>query len=286
MADLPLFVEPDIGKVVDLQRGFEFLDKELAEIHPDPEASNIKVVDKLVKVFLRDGAERWVLLHVEIQGKNGKEFPARMFEYFMRLRKRGHPVAAIAVLTGKKGSIAPESYEDRCLWTTVRYEYKTLRILDYADDVLAASDNPFAAVMLVAKEVFLLAEGTDEERDQLLLEQKLLMVKLLNEKTAIFGERKARAIKYFLYNYLVFKNPETNRKFIEESAKLSNKKNTTMGIFEQMEEILRQEGMEEGLEKAAKSLLTNSNFSVEKIAELLEVPLALVEKVKKELKTK
>ena len=57
MADLLLFVDPEIGKEVDLGRGFEFLDKEIIEMFPDPEVTNIKIVDKLVKVFLRNGTE-------------------------------------------------------------------------------------------------------------------------------------------------------------------------------------------------------------------------------------
>ena len=67
MGDLLLFVEPGIGRELDLERGFEFLDKELVEMFPEPEKpSNTKVVDKLVKVFLRDGSERWMLFHVEV----------------------------------------------------------------------------------------------------------------------------------------------------------------------------------------------------------------------------
>ena len=57
MADLLLFVDPEIGKEVDLGRGFEFLDKEIIEMFPDPEVTNVKIVDKLVKVFLRNGTE-------------------------------------------------------------------------------------------------------------------------------------------------------------------------------------------------------------------------------------
>jgi hypothetical protein len=56
--DLLLFVEPAINRDVDLKRGFEFLDKELAVISPEPgNTTGLRVVDKLVKVFLRDGAE-------------------------------------------------------------------------------------------------------------------------------------------------------------------------------------------------------------------------------------
>ena len=286
MADLLLFVDPDIRKELDLERGFEFLDKELAVIYPGGKASHARVVDKLVKVYLRDGTEHWILLHVEVQGRNGKEFPERMFQYFVRLlTKRGHPVAAIALLTGKDGHSRPGVYEYRCLWTTARYEYKTLCIADYSDEVLAASSNPFAAVIQVAKEVLLQVKGTDEERDLVLLEEKTRIVKLLKEKMAAFGEEKTNAILAFLNNYVVFKNPEINLIFMKRTDVIFEKENT-MGIIEQLAEIKHQEGVEEGLEKAVRSLLVKGEFSAKKIAELLDVPVALVRKVKKELDQK
>jgi len=193
MEDLLLFVDPEIGKELDLERGFVYLDKELAEMYPDPEKpSNTRIVDKLIKVFLRDGSERWMLLHLEIQGSNDKNFARRMFEYFIRLfSKHGHPVAAIAVLTGKGGKDMPAVYEDSCLWMRTRYEYKTLCITDYPDEVLKASRNPFAAVMMVAKEALLKVKGTDEEKDNVLLEQKVLMVRLQRNEWQ-YSERKRR----------------------------------------------------------------------------------------------
>jgi hypothetical protein len=287
MADLLLFVDSEIGKQLDLGRGFEYLDKELAEIYPEPEKpGNTRVVDKLVKVFLRDGAERWMLLHIEIQGKKDKDFPRRMFEYFIRVfSKHGQPVAAIAVLTGKYGNKMPGAYEDRCLWMRARYEYKTLRITDYSDDTLRANMNPFATVMLVAKEALLQIKGTDEDRDKRLLDQKLLMVRLLKERLAVFGEKKMQAILTFLYNYVAFKNPKTNRKFVEETDQILGKTNT-MGIIEQLAEIKHQEGIQEGLEKAVRGLVVNTDLSTPKIAEAVGVPVSLVRKIKKEMNGK
>lgn len=302
MADLLLFVDPDIRKEVHLERGFEFLDKELEAIYPEGKVSNTRVVDKLVKVFLRDGTERWILLHVEVQGKNGKEFPGRMFEYFVRLLgKRGHPVAAIAIMTGKNGKSGRGMYEYRCLWTRARYEYKTICITDYSDEVLAASSNPFAAVLQVAREVLLRVEGTDEDRDFVLLEEKTRLAKLLKERMAVFGEQKTAAILAFLNNYVVFKNPQINLIFMERTDEIFEKENT-MGIIEQLAEIRREEGLEkgreigleegreigleEGLGKAVRLFLANTEFSPEKIAELVGVSLAQVEKIKEELKKK
>jgi hypothetical protein len=285
--DLLLFVDPEIGKELDLVRGFEFLDKELAEMYPDGEKTpNTRVVDKLVRVYLRDGEERWMLLHVEVQGSNDKDFARRMFEYYIRLfSKHGRPVAAIAIFTGRDGGKIPAIYEDRCLWMRSRYEYKTLNIADYPDEVLAASKNPFAAVLMVAKEVLLRVKGTAEERDEVLLEQKLLMVRLLKEKMAEFGERKTEGILTFLNNYVLFKKPETIRKFMEQRDQILGKKNS-MGIVEQLMEIKRQEGLEEGKEEVVRSLLAKTEFSPEKIAEVAGVPVALVEKLKKEPSSK
>ncbi|HEV2479463.1 MAG TPA: hypothetical protein VGS79_07355 [Puia sp.] len=61
------FIFPDADEVYNMERGFEFLDKELAELHPQPdEEKDSRFADKLVKVYQRDGSEEWVLCHVEV----------------------------------------------------------------------------------------------------------------------------------------------------------------------------------------------------------------------------
>jgi hypothetical protein len=48
--DLLRFVFPDADERFDMQRGFAFLDKELAEMYPEPEKeTDVRFVDKLVK---------------------------------------------------------------------------------------------------------------------------------------------------------------------------------------------------------------------------------------------
>ena len=287
MEDLLLFIDPEIGKKLDLERGFEYLDKELAELYPEPERpANSRVVDKLVKVFLLDGSERWMLLHLEIQGNNDKDFAARMFEYYIRVHsKHQRPVAAIAVLTGKNAGKMPAVFEDTCLWMRARYEFKTICIDDYPDEALRSSTNPFAAVMVVAKEALARVKGSDDERDRILLEHKLSIVRLLKERLAVFGKKKSDAILVFLNNYLVFKKSGTNRKFMVKSDQILGKTHT-MGLVELLVESKHQEGVQEGLEKAVERLLTNSDFSSKKIAELIGVPIAVVTKVKRRVNKK
>jgi hypothetical protein len=60
--DLLRFVFQEADQIFDLKKGFTFLDKELAEMYPEPEkATDTRFVDQLVKVYRRDGKEEWVL---------------------------------------------------------------------------------------------------------------------------------------------------------------------------------------------------------------------------------
>jgi hypothetical protein len=62
--DLLRFIIPDADREYNLERGFEFLEKELAEMYPEPEKeSDTRFADKLIKVFSRQGEEDWILVH-------------------------------------------------------------------------------------------------------------------------------------------------------------------------------------------------------------------------------
>ena len=300
-------VGPDLRQLM-----YQYLSpKELAEIFPEPDQpANTREVDKLVKAFWHDGKEAWMLLHLEVQGSYQKDFARRMFEYYTRLfSKYGRPIAAIAILTAKNGNGMVAHYEDLCLWTRINYEYKTLDIPGFPDQELEGSSNPFAAVILVAKEVLLKVKDADDESDNKLLEHKLKMVRLLKDKMAIYGERKTKAILVFLNNYVSFKNPEVNRKFMEQTDQIFGKENT-MGIIEQLADIKHREGVEAGrkegveagrkegaeagrkeaaeagLVKAARLLLMHTEYSPDKIAQLVGVDLTVVEKEKRALAKK
>ena len=174
----------------------------------------------------------------------------------------------------------PGSYKYAFLDTRLHYEYSTVCVLDYSDKELGESDNPFAWVVLAAKKALLQGKDLDNK----LLKGKLFIFRKLYEG-GIFEKQKLRAILTFLDNYVQFENPEYNRKFRYEIDKITDKKNT-MDIFEQVAEWRFQDGLEQGDEKAVKVLLANTEFSVEKIASLVDVSIPFVEKIKKELQTK
>jgi hypothetical protein len=242
--DLLRFIFPDADKVYHMERGFEFLDKELAEMYPEPDKeAATRFADKLVKVYRRDGEEDCVLCHVEIQGETKKTdrllFADRMFRYFSRIWDRYRkPVSAVAIFTGRDGKKMPDRFEYAYRNTRLLYRYPTISILDFTDKELGQSDNPFAHVILAARASLL--EGKIPEPE--LLEQKILIARKLLSKG--FSIRKIRAIFVFLENYVLFEDPEMNRNFKQRIQ--SHDKNNIMGIDEYIKMVSREEGLEEG----------------------------------------
>ena len=92
------FFFPAPHAAIDWTQGYEFLDKELAQVVRDAELGRRRV-DKLVRVTLRNGEVGLVLIHIEIQSQWEAEFNERMYIYNYRLFDRYHkPVASLAVL--------------------------------------------------------------------------------------------------------------------------------------------------------------------------------------------
>ncbi|OIJ22398.1 hypothetical protein BKP45_07110 [Anaerobacillus alkalidiazotrophicus] len=94
-----LFFAPDLFEQVDRRRGFEFLEQELRKLYHESE-TNKKIMDKLVKVYLKNGEDKWILIHIEVQGTNETDFSKRMFQYFYRaFDKYDQQIYAIALFT-------------------------------------------------------------------------------------------------------------------------------------------------------------------------------------------
>jgi len=64
-----------------------------------------RYADKLAKVYARDGAETWVLIHVEVQGEPEARFAERMYIYHYRLFDRySVDIVSLAVLADARPS--------------------------------------------------------------------------------------------------------------------------------------------------------------------------------------
>lgn len=147
------FIFHEADAVFDLSRPFDYLDKEFEQLFP-PESNSkgIRYVDKLVKVFLKDGSEQFVLCHVEIQSSKGNgDLAERMFRYFYRIWDRYKvPITAIAILADENGSYRPEVYRQEFMGTSLRYDFNSYKIMDQEESVLRSNENPFSVIVLTA----------------------------------------------------------------------------------------------------------------------------------------
>ena len=149
----PEFIEfyfPDAHRQIDWACGHVFLDQELRAVVQDAELGK-RFVDKLAKVALRDGSERWVYVHLEVQGSAQAEFAERMFVYNYRLYDRyRQPVASLAVLADSSANWRPNHFGFAVLGCEHELRFPAVKLLDYAaqQDQLYQNPNPFALVTL------------------------------------------------------------------------------------------------------------------------------------------
>ena len=285
--DLLRFLFPEADQVFDLKTPLGFMDKELAQICPEPKGkTTVRFVDKLVKVKLRKRFKKYALVHLEVQGqtkaKHRPQFGERMFRYFnLIFAKDSMPLAAIAIFSGGDGHLLPPRHLYHFMNTRFRYQYNTINIDNYSEEELGASKNPFAWVLLIAK--YALLRG--RKREQRLLEKKWFIFQKLYEN-GLFDNQKLQAILVFMEHYIPFDDQEINRKFIERVDQLTGKKNT-MDIFEQVAQMkieeARQEGETAAKEKFVCDLLAETEFSDEKIASLTRISVRRVASIRKKL---
>jgi len=304
--DLLRFCFAGADDIFDMEKGFVFLDKELSELFPELEKQGgNRFVDMLVKVFLKNGNEEWILVHIEIQGGSDKNFAERMFQYWYRIYDR-HKVniTALAVFTGSKTQKKPSKFQRSFLGTTINYQYNVYHILDHSEDGLLAMDNPFALIVLAAQKALLMGKIPEEElnRERLTVARALI-------KSKKYDHARISRFLYFLKQFLYIGDPKLNRKFDKQINALTGKQNT-MGIIETIKKIEREEafekgrkegkGIEKGIKKGRKegiekgieegkaaivsNLINTGKFTTSEIANFSTVPEAFVKKIKKGLK--
>jgi len=275
--DFLKFFYPNAEQMFDLERGFEYLDKELEQLFP-PEQNQYapRYVDKLVKVFTQNGAEEWILIHVEVQGYTDQDFSKRMFQYYYRILDRyDKPVTAFAIFADTGKNFHPQFYEREYLGTKVHYSYNTYKILDQDDAALEASNNPFAMAVLSAKLVL----TSKKLEDQQLFDLAYALAKLLLGKQ--MPKDKIRRVMNFLRYYLRFENQEMFTKFEQKISSLTEK-SITMGIEEFLLDRAEKEGIEKGKHEEAIAIareMKKENFPVQQIAKFTKISIEEIEKL-------
>ncbi|MEN9613064.1 MAG: hypothetical protein RLZZ628_3878 [Bacteroidota bacterium] len=142
------FFLPKLFKDIDLSYPPEFLDQELLTIHKELKVPK-QVVDKLIKVKLKDGSIKWVLIHVEVQARFEIDFSTRMFLYKAFIfAKYQLPIVALAIYPVGRTPKNFDSYEESFYDTTVMYRFNAYKIAKQKEADLIQSDNIFALFVL------------------------------------------------------------------------------------------------------------------------------------------
>lgn len=144
------FFYRDLYPLIDWSRRPRFLDKELAQvgIGDQPEG---RVADKLVAIWLLDGSEQWILVHIEVQAQRDEALALRVLDYNFRIFDQyERPVASLVLLADDDPHWRPHAFHNCVLGTVMGISFATAKLLDYAgrDAELQASRNPFALVTL------------------------------------------------------------------------------------------------------------------------------------------
>jgi predicted transposase YdaD len=254
--DFLMFIYPGAREIIDFSKEVQFLDKEMDQLFP-PEGNHYtpKVVDKLVKLYTRNGAEELVLVHLEVQGQYNESFNERMFSYYSRIfDKYRKPITAFVIFTEPFLVNRTNQYERNFMGTRLLYQFNTLKISHQKDEDLLASDNPFALVVLSAKTAFSRKKiKTKEERDKVLRDLKLSIVKALHNKD--YPQQKINKIMKFLRFYVNFETKEINDIFEQDIQLITEKTTTTMGI----DELLIAMAEDRGAKKAEKKAEAQAN---------------------------
>lgn len=172
------FFFPHLLREIDLGYGYEFLDKELQKIVSETKTGR-RAVDKLVKVFLKDGQESWLLIHIEVQASRGPSFPERMFIYYYRIFDRyREEVISLAILADGDKEWRPAEYKKERAGCKLYFEFPTVKLLDYLKDwsVLETSVNPFAPILMAHLKALTTPKASAER-----FESKLSIIKRLYE---------------------------------------------------------------------------------------------------------
>jgi hypothetical protein len=239
-----LFFFPQAHADIDWPRGYEALDKELQKIVPAAEQGR-RYVDKLVKVWLKSGAESWILIHVEVQTWREGDFGRRMYVYNYRIFDRyDRAVVTLVILGDDDPDWRPDSYEHGRWGCTAGIRFRPVKLLDYVphEAALEADANPFALLVLAHLKTLQTRQDPAERQAW-----KVRLVKGLYER----GQTAEDVRQLFRFiDWMMDLPPVLNQLFWQEIEEYEEEKK--MPFITTPERIGMQRGLLEGIEMCLK----------------------------------
>ena len=124
------FFFPHITAEIDFSVKPQFLDKELGKITGDSRQPH-RYADLLIKTYLKSGGERLLLCHIEIQGRQERDFAERLYQYAVRIYMRhgSHP-ASLVILTDENPHFRPLLYSVKRPGVSIEVRYNVVKLQD------------------------------------------------------------------------------------------------------------------------------------------------------------
>ncbi len=219
------------------------MDKELQKVTRDAVITK-RHVDKLAKVCRKSGEERWVMAHIDVQSQHEKQFPKRLFIYNYRIFDRyDQPVATFAIYADKSKKWKPNHHKIKLWGTKIRFDFATVKLLDYDILKLEASDNPFAVVVLA----HLQTKATHNQVNAR-YKTKINLTKMLYER----GYSKKKILSLYRYiDWMMALPSELEEKLTAEITKYEE--TNKMSYVTNAERIGYRRGVEKGLAEGRKA---------------------------------
>ncbi|MBI1830647.1 MAG: hypothetical protein HYR84_04265 [Planctomycetes bacterium] len=199
-----------------------------------------RIADKLFKVWLKDGVECWVLVHVEIQGDAEKEFAKRMFEYHVAIRQMyNQDVVSLAALCDDEPQWRPGTFAFARWGCRIEFTFPIVKLLDYATRYgeLEASDNPIATIVLAHLETMQTRDEPAERKNR-----KLRLAKgLLRRNWSMDDIREV----FLLIDWLMTLPDDLHDQFLAEIHEFE--KEATLPFIPSFERAAMKRGLTEGL---------------------------------------
>ncbi|MEH2362908.1 transposase [Nostoc sp.] len=258
--DFLAFFFPEIQAEIDWTRGYDFLDQELQQLMRESEVGK-QFVDKLIKVWLNDGKETWLLVHLEIQSQVDTNFTKRMFSYHYRIFDRyNQEVVSLAILGDNQANWRPQEYSYGRWGCRLSLQFPIVKLLDYESRwlELEQSDSPFAVLVMA----HLRTQATTQDLT-LRLQWKLSLIKRMYE----VGYSRDKILQLFrLLDRLMTLPPELDLNFKAELDRFEAEQQMT--YITSIERIGRAQTLQESIAEVLEARFNN-------------VPPELIEQLKK-----
>jgi hypothetical protein len=235
------FYFPDADRQINWEKGYIFLDQELAQVGRDAQLGK-RILDKLVQVVTHQGDEYWVYIHIEIQGQQDPHFAERMFTYNYRLYdKYRRPVASLAVLADNRENWKPHAFGYELFGSKHYLEFPTVKLLDYQPQTEALLEYPNAFALVTAAHLLTRqTQGNDQQR----LAAKWRLAKLLYAR----NWDKQRIIDLFSVIDWMMKLPEALQHQLWQDIE-KFERNCSMPYITSVERIGIEKGIQQGIQQ-------------------------------------